>query len=104
MAIVYIDGSFYSVTAQSFKEVDAPVPDLDALPGSYPKWVTVKLPEDLDEQSVVRGKMLGGWSDVVDAVGYGMSRSMSITSTIASRAPWTRSWIRIATPKRYPRG
>ena len=26
LAIVYIDGSFYSVTAQSFKEVDVPVP------------------------------------------------------------------------------
>ena len=59
LAMVYIDGSFYSVTAQSFKEVGAPVPNLDLLPGSYPKWVTVKLPEDLTEQSVVRGKMLG---------------------------------------------
>jgi hypothetical protein len=57
LAIVYIDGSFYSVTAQSFKEVSAPVPDLDALPGPYPKWVSVKLPSDPEDQSVVRGEM-----------------------------------------------
>ncbi len=59
LAIVYVDGSFYSVTAQSFREVDAPVPDLDALPGAYPKWVSVDLPEDATEQSTVRGEMLG---------------------------------------------
>ena len=57
LAIVYVDGSFYSVTAQSFKEVNAPVPNLDALPGPYPKWVSVKLPVDYGEQSVVRGEM-----------------------------------------------
>ena len=58
LAIVYVDGSFYSVTAQSFKEVNSPVPELDALPGPYPKWVSVKLPKDYDEQSAVRGEML----------------------------------------------
>ena len=35
------------------------MPDLDALPGPYPKWVSVKLPEDATEQSTVRGEMLG---------------------------------------------
>jgi hypothetical protein len=58
LAVVYSDGSFYTVTGQSFKEVGAPVPDLDHLPGSYPKWLTVKLPQDLDEQSAIRGQML----------------------------------------------
>ena len=57
LAIVYVDGSFYSVTAQSFKEVNVPVPNLDALPGPYPKWVSVKLPVDYGEQSAVRGEM-----------------------------------------------
>ena len=60
LAMVYVDGSFYSVTAQSFKEVNVAVPDLDAFPGSYPKWVSVKLPEDLDEQLKVRGEMFRG--------------------------------------------
>jgi hypothetical protein len=60
LAMVYVDGSFYSVTAQSFKEVNAPVPNLDAFPGPYPKWVSVKLPEDLDEESKVRGEMFRG--------------------------------------------
>src|SRR4029078_5802907 len=41
LAIAYSDGSFYSVTGQSFKELDVPVPDLDGFPGDYPKWVTV---------------------------------------------------------------
>ncbi len=60
LAMVYVDGSFYSVTAQSFEEVNAPVPDLDAFPGRYPKWVSVKLPEDPIEQSKVRGEMFRG--------------------------------------------
>ena len=58
LAIVYSDGSFYSVTGESFKEVDVPVPDLDAMPGPYPKWIEVKLPKDYEKQSTIRGKML----------------------------------------------
>ncbi len=58
LAIVYVDGSFYSVTAQSFKEMDVPVPSLDSFPGPYPKWVSVKLPEDPEEQSKIRSTML----------------------------------------------
>jgi hypothetical protein len=58
LAIAYVDGSFFSVTAQSFKEVNVPVPDLDALPGPYPKWVSVKLPADYGEQSTIRREML----------------------------------------------
>lgn len=69
LALVYVDGTFYSVTAQSFREIDAPVPDLDSLPGSYPKWVSVDLPSDYEEQSDVRlemfhqGRMLATLSD-----------------------------------------
>jgi hypothetical protein len=58
LAIVYVDGSFYSVTAQSFREIDVPVPDLDALPGPYPKWVSVGIPSDYEEQSDLRLEML----------------------------------------------
>lgn len=58
LAIAYSDGSFYSVTGQSFKELDVPVPNLDGIPGSYPKWVTVDLPKDADEQSAIRSQML----------------------------------------------
>jgi hypothetical protein len=58
LAVVYVDGSFYSVTAESFNEVGAPVPDLTAIPGRYPKWVKVQLPEDYEEQSIIRGEML----------------------------------------------
>ena len=58
LAVVYVDGSFYSITAQSFREMEEPVPNLDGLPGRYPKWVNVKLPDDLDAQSELRGAML----------------------------------------------
>jgi hypothetical protein len=58
LAIVYSDGAFYSVTAESFREVNVPVPDLDALPGPYPKWISVKLPKDYDAQSAIRREML----------------------------------------------
>jgi hypothetical protein len=59
LAIVYVDGSFYSVSAQSFIEADVQVPNLDSFPGAYPKWVTVDLPADYAEQSVIRGDMIG---------------------------------------------
>jgi len=58
LAIVYVDGAFYTVTAQSFRELALPVPDLGALPGAYPKWLAVKLPDDYEEQSELRAKML----------------------------------------------
>jgi hypothetical protein len=59
LAIAYVDGTFYTVTAQSFRELELPSPDLSALPGDYPKWVSVKLPDDVDQQSAIRGEMLG---------------------------------------------
>ena len=58
LAVVYVDGTFYTVTAQSFREIEVPVPDLDGFPGPYPKWVTVRLPADYEDQSTVRGDML----------------------------------------------
>jgi hypothetical protein len=59
LAIVYSDGAFYSVSSQSFIEMNVPVPDLSVLPGPYPKWAAVELPKDLDEQDAIRGRMLG---------------------------------------------
>jgi hypothetical protein len=69
LAIAYVDGSFYTVTAQSFRELDLPTPDLSALPGDSPKWVTVKLPDDYAAQASIRaamftsGRMLSTLSD-----------------------------------------
>ncbi|MGH8598873.1 MAG: hypothetical protein ACREXT_19675 [Gammaproteobacteria bacterium] len=59
LAIVYVDGSFYSVSAQSFIEAGVLIPNLESLPGDYPKWVSVDLPKDYEEQSKLRGAMLG---------------------------------------------
>ncbi len=59
LAIVYVDGGFFSVNAKSFDEVGAPVPDLDSMPGNHPKWVSVNVPVDLTAQSDLRQRMLG---------------------------------------------
>jgi hypothetical protein len=58
IAIAYVDGAFYSVCAESFVEVNEPVPDLSALPGPNPKWVTVAMSKNLDEQGATRLEML----------------------------------------------
>ncbi len=54
LALVYVDGQFYSMSAEDYREVDVEVPSLDAIPGPYPKRVLVELPEDLERQSTVR--------------------------------------------------
>jgi len=60
LAVVYVDGSFYSITAQSFRELDLPVPDLSRIPGKFPKWVKVAMPNDPEEQSQIRERMWRG--------------------------------------------
>lgn len=55
IAMVYVDGHFYSMSADSYLEANVEVPDLSRFPGPYPKRVAVELPEDLDELSQLRG-------------------------------------------------
>lgn len=52
---VYVDGHFYSMSADAYKDADVAVPDLSNFPGPYPKRVTVNLPEDVNELSKLRG-------------------------------------------------
>jgi hypothetical protein len=54
LALVYVDGQFQSMSADSYTEMGLAVPDLSALPGPYPKRVVVDIPEDPIEQSQVR--------------------------------------------------
>ena len=57
LAMVYVDGHFYSVSHDDFEEVSVDVPDFDRFPGRAPKWVRVDLPTDPIAQADVRGSM-----------------------------------------------
>ncbi len=57
IAIVFADGGFYSMTEADYLEVGVPVPDLTQFPGN-PKWLSVRLPEDPQEQSAIRGSAM----------------------------------------------
>lgn len=56
LALVYVDGKFHSVSADSFTEAGLEVPDLSEHPGPYPKRVAVVLPDDLVAQSEIRAE------------------------------------------------
>ncbi|MCZ6619158.1 MAG: hypothetical protein O7E57_13615 [Gammaproteobacteria bacterium] len=58
LALVYVDGQFFSMSSDAYEEVGAMVPDLSALPGNSPKKLFVKLPEDLTAQSDIRRRAL----------------------------------------------
>jgi len=55
LAMVYVDGHFYSMSADSWEEVNRPVPDLSDFPGPWPKRLMVELPSDIAELSEIRG-------------------------------------------------
>jgi len=55
LAMVYVDGHFYSMSADSWEEVNRPVPDLSDFPGPWPKRVAVELPTDVNKLSELRG-------------------------------------------------
>ncbi|MFU8814589.1 MAG: hypothetical protein ACNA7W_04530 [Pseudomonadales bacterium] len=55
LALVYVDGQFFSMSAGDYRSAGVAVPDLRHLPGPRPKRVAVELPEDFAEQSEVRG-------------------------------------------------
>lgn len=55
IALVYVDGHFYSMSADSYAEASVAIPDLSKLPGASPKKVTVNLPDDVDQLSELRG-------------------------------------------------
>lgn len=58
LAIIYVDGQFASVNRETYLGSDVPIPDLDAYPGKYPKWLMVEVPEDLNEQADFRLEMM----------------------------------------------
>ena len=58
LALVYVDGQFNSVTADTFNNAGVAVPDFSQFPGTSPKWVMVNMPEDPSEQSRLRRSIL----------------------------------------------
>ncbi|MEZ5558819.1 MAG: hypothetical protein R3E86_09815 [Pseudomonadales bacterium] len=58
LALVYADGRFYSMTADSYVELGLAIPDFSAIPGRSPKRIEVALPADFAAQSEVRGTAL----------------------------------------------
>lgn len=55
LAMVYVDGHFYSMSSDAWTEVNKPVPDLSGFPGPWPKRIAVELPTDVNELSEIRG-------------------------------------------------
>lgn len=58
LALVYVDGRFYSMSTDSYLKSDQPLPDFEHFDGPRPKRLIVKLPEDMDAQSDIRGSAL----------------------------------------------
>jgi hypothetical protein len=54
LAIVYVDGQFSALSRESFTSVGMDVPDLDHIPGDYPKWIMIDVPGDLFAQADLR--------------------------------------------------
>lgn len=53
-----VDDIFYSMSADDFRDAGLDVPDLSRFEEREPKWVTVNLPEDLQEPGDVRERSL----------------------------------------------
>ncbi len=58
LALVYVDGQFFSMTRDDYQSYGISVPDLSRFPGPAPKRVAVVLPEGLGEQSAIRQRAL----------------------------------------------
>ncbi len=54
LALVYVDGKFYSMSAHSYTDIGLQVPDFGRFPGPYPKRLIARLPADPEEQSRIR--------------------------------------------------
>ncbi|MEM1230920.1 MAG: hypothetical protein AAGI15_10310 [Pseudomonadota bacterium] len=58
LALVFADGQFNAVTADTYRGAGMPVPDFSDYPGASPKWVMVQLPPDPIEQSRIRRELM----------------------------------------------
>ena len=58
VAMIFADGSFYSMSADDYLDYGQPVPDWSSFPDSPPHWISVKLPDDPLVQSDIRREAL----------------------------------------------
>ncbi len=58
LGLVFVDGQFNSVTADSFRTAGIEIPDFSDFPGPSPKWILVDMPTNPAEQSRVRLEMM----------------------------------------------
>jgi hypothetical protein len=57
IAVVYVDGYFFTMSKDSYTELGLQPPELSEIPGPSPKWVMVELPSDAVEQAELREDM-----------------------------------------------
>ncbi len=55
LALIFVDGHFYSMSAGSYADLEHPVPNFDNFSGPLPKRLQISIPEDPVEQSKLRG-------------------------------------------------
>lgn len=58
LAVVFVDGQFNAISANSFRNSDVDMPDFSQFPGPSPKWILVDMPADPIAQSDARRKMM----------------------------------------------
>ena len=58
LALVFVDGQFNSVTADTFRNAQIDLPNFDNFPGPTPKWIMVDMPSDPTKQSEARREMM----------------------------------------------
>lgn len=62
VAVIYANSTFFTASRQRFEEVKVDIASLPLLQGTKPVWVSVKLPKERAEKSIIymQAKALGG--------------------------------------------
>ena len=58
LTMIYVDGQFFSMSAEAYTDFGLDVPDTSSYPGPHPKWLTIEMPEDLNTQVQIRKQAL----------------------------------------------
>jgi hypothetical protein len=54
LTMIYVDGQFFSMSAEAYTNFGVDVPDTSRFPGPDPKWLKIALPDELDKQTTIR--------------------------------------------------
>ncbi|MCP5179362.1 MAG: hypothetical protein H6993_15335 [Pseudomonadales bacterium] len=58
LAMVMVDDAFFSMSSDDFTDFGVEPPDLSAFPGKGPKWVSVRIPDDIQAAGDLRREAL----------------------------------------------